>query len=442
MRQRIARGLTVGQEKRSEPDNRLPGRLGPSRNARTPPRQAPASGVSRNRPPRSRNGWTLELEGRLPFRTCAMQIAVLTVRLRCLYSRLVPKSPVDSLQAARHARPAALSKKRITRNDVAARAGVPPSTVSYVINNGPRPVSHSARERVLKAISELGYHPSEVARSLRTQRTLTIGLVIPDAANPYYGELARAVEEVSFQNGYTVILGHSSHLFERELRYAQVLRSKQVDGAIFHPSTPDLGAVYSLVQAGIQVVILERLVPGYPCIVADDEGGGYLATRHLLDLGHRRIACIVRDGDPTTSSARVDGYRAALAEKGIKLDGRLIVASEFEYAAGERATRQLLALPKRPTAVVAHNDIMAIGAMKAIDEAGLRVPEDISLVGFDDIALAKYVRPPLTTVANPKDQMGRAAAELLLRLLLHREWRVPSPLPMHLVVRGSTASPR
>jgi DNA-binding LacI/PurR family transcriptional regulator len=131
-----------------------------------------------------------------------------------------------------------------------------------------------------------------------------------------------------------------------------------------------------------------------------------------------------------------------LAEKGVKLDGRLIVASEFEYAAGERAARQLLALPKRPTAVVAHNDIMAIGAMKAIDEAGLRVPEDISLVGFDDIALAKYVRPPLTTVANPKDQMGRAAAELLLRLLLHREWRAPSPLPMHLVVRGSTASPR
>ena len=345
---------------------------------------------------------------------------------------------------ARHAASAFPSKKRVTRNDVAARAGVPPSTVSYVVNNGPRPVSPSARERVLKAISELGYHPSDVARSLRTRRTLTIGLVIPDAANPYYGELARAVEEVSFQNGYTVILGHSSHLLERELRYAQVLRSKQVDGAIFHPSTPDLEPVRFLVQAGIQVVVLERLVAEYPCIVADDERGGYLATQHLLDLGHRQIGCIVRAGDPTTSSARADGYRAALAEKGIRLDDKLIVASEFEYAAGEEAARQLLRLPQRPTAVVAHNDIMAIGAMKAFDEAGLRVPEDMSLVGFDDIALARYVRPPLTTVANPKDQMGRAAAELLLDLLSHEAVDLPprSPLPVHLVVRGSTAPPR
>ena len=378
------------------------------------------------------------------FRALAISISILTPRVYCLYSRRVPKSLVDSLQVARHASPASLVRKRVTRNDVAARAGVPPSTVSYVINNGPRPVSPSARERVLKAISELGYHPSDVARSLRTRRTLTIGLVIPDAANPYYGELARAVEEVSFKNGYTVILGHSSHLLERELRYAQVLRSKQVDGAIFHPSTSDLEPIHSLGQAGIQVVVLERLVPGYPCIVADDERGGYLATRHLLDLGHRRIGCIVRAGDPTTSSARVDGYRTALAEKGLKLDERFIVASEFEYAAGEKAARQLLRLHGRPTAVVAHNDIMAIGAMKAFGDSGLRIPEDVSIVGFDDIALASYAHPPLTTVSNPKDQMGRAAAELLLRLLSHEmvDWSNPSPLPVHLVVRGSTAPPR
>jgi LacI family transcriptional regulator, galactose operon repressor len=356
----------------------------------------------------------------------------------------VPKSPVDSLQAARHAGPASASRKRVTRNDVAARASVPPSTVSYVINNGPRPVSSSARARVLKAISELEYHPSDVARSLRTQRTLTIGLVIPDAANPYYGELARAVEEVSFQNGYTVILGHSSHLLERELRYAQVLRSKQVDGAIFHPSTSDLGPIRFLGQAGIQVVILERVLKGYACIVVDDERGGYLATRHLLDLGHRRIGCIVRAGDTTTSAARVDGYRAALKEAGVSWDDRLVVASTFEYAAGEEAARRLLRLRHRPTALVAHNDIMAIGAIKAFNENGLQVPADVSVVGFDDIALARYVRPPLTTVSNPKLEMGHAAAELLLRLLSHEpvDLKNPEKLPVHLVVRGSTAAPR
>jgi LacI family transcriptional regulator len=336
------------------------------------------------------------------------------------------------------------SRKRVTRNDVAARAGVPPSTVSYVVNNGPRPVSVAARERVLEAIAELGYHPSDVARSLRTRRTLTIGLVIPDAANPFYGELARAVEEVSFEKGYTVILGHSSHLIEREMRYAQVLRSKQVDGAIFHPSTADLTPIYFLGQAGVQVVVLERIVPGYPCIVANDRQGGYLATRHLLDLGHRRIGCIVRAGDTTTSVERVDGYRSALKDAGVRLDERLVVASTFEYAAGAESARQLLRLRNRPTALVAHNDIMAIGAIKAFNEAGLQVPADISVVGFDDIALAGYVRPPLTTVSNPKLQMGRAAAELLLRLLSHEtvDLENTEPLPVHLVVRESTAPPR
>jgi len=351
---------------------------------------------------------------------------------------------IDSLSAWPRLGPRPSSRKRVTRNDVAARARVSPSTVSYVINNGPRPVSASARERVLEAISELSYHPSEVARSLRTRQTRTIGLVIPDIANPFYGEVARAVEEVSSEQGYTVILGHSNHLPERELRCAQVLRSKQVDGVILHPVTPDLEPVYFLRQAGIQVVILERIVPGYHCIVADDQRGGYLATRHLLELGHRRVGCVVRAEDPTSSIARVEGYRAALADMGLPVDKRLIVESEFGFDGGEQAAREFLNLPKRPTAVVTHNDIIAIGVVKALAEAGLRVPGDISLVGFDDIALASFVQPPLTTVFYPKHQMGRTAAELLLRLLTHEEVGPPktTALPVHLVVRGSTAPPR
>jgi LacI family transcriptional regulator len=324
------------------------------------------------------------------------------------------------------------------------RAGVPPSTVSYVINNGPRPVSVAARERVLEAIADLGYQPSEVARSLRTRRTMTIGLVIPDTANPFYGEVARAVEEVSFKQGYTVVLGHSSHLPERELRYAQVLRSKQVDGVIFHPETPDLAPIHFLERAGIATVILERSVPGYHCLVADDYCGGYIATRHLLDLGHRKIGCFIRAGDPTSSVARVEGYRAALAETGIQPDESFIVESEFGYAAGEAAARRLLKFPERPTAIITHNDIIAIGAMKAFAEAGLSVPGDVSLVGFDDIALASYVQPPLTTVFYPKQQMGRAAAELLLEMLTRGEVSPPkvTTLAVRLIVRGSTAPPR
>jgi len=335
------------------------------------------------------------------------------------------------------------SRKRVTRDDVAARAGVTPSTVSYVINNGPRPVSTAARDRVLKAITELGYHPSDVARSLRTQRSMTLGLVIPNTANPFYAEVARAVEEVGFERGYTVFLCHSSHLPEREQRYAQMLRAKHVDGAIFHPTTADLGPLAFLSQAGIQVVVLERSVPGYYCFVADERNGGYLATRHLLELGHRRIGCVVRTGDLTSSAARVEGYRAALAEVGLPLDGRLITESDFGYAAGAAASRRLLDLADRPTALVTHNDIIAIGAIKAAAEVGLRVPDDLSLVGYDDIAQAAYAVPELTTIAYPKHRIGRAAAELLLRLLAGEETIPPATivLPVHLVVRASTAPP-
>ena len=336
-----------------------------------------------------------------------------------------------------------LAKTSVTRNDVAALAGVAPSTVSYVINNGPRSVSVEAREQVLKAIAKLGYHPSDVARSLRTRRTQTIGLVIPDITNPYYGEMAQAVEEVSFEHGYTVILAHSSHLPERELRYSQVLRSKQIDGAIFLPVTPDLEPLHALQRAGIPVVVLERFVPGYPCILADEHRAGYLATQHLLELGHRRIGCIVLAGDSTSSVARAEGYRAALMDAGILPDRNFVVECDYGYGAGELAARLLLQLPQRPTAVVAHNDLMAIGAMKAFTAAGLRVPADISVVGFDDITAASYVQPPLTTIAFPKRQMGKEAIEMLLRLLRSDAPMKPEvvKLSVALVVRNSTGRP-
>lgn len=361
---------------------------------------------------------------------------------------MLPQSiPEELKMSAPHRNPpkggAPASKARVTRNDVARLARVVPSTVSYVVNNGPRPVSVEARGRVLKAIAKLGYHPSDVARSLRTRRTQTIGLVIPDITNPYYGEMTQAIEEVSFQHGYTVILAHSSHLPERELRYSQVLRSKQVEGVIFLPVTSDLEPVHFLGRAGIHVVVLERIVPGYACIVFDEHNGGYLATRHLLGLGHRRIGCIVLAGDSTTSVSRVAGYRTALAEAGILLEEDCIVESEYGYAAGELAAEHLLKLPSRPTAVVAHNDLIAIGAMKAFGQAGLKIPGDISVIGFDDIAAASYAQPPLTTIASPKGRMGRAAIETLLDLLKAGEGVLPemTKLPVDLVVRSSTGRP-
>jgi DNA-binding LacI/PurR family transcriptional regulator len=255
--------------------------------------------------------------------------------------------------------------------------------------------------------------------------------------------MTQAIEEVSFQHGYTVILAHSSHLPERELRYSHVLRSKQVDGVIFLPVTADLEPIYFLERAGIQLVILERVVPGYACIVSDEHLGGYLAAQHLLGMGHRRIGCIVLAGDSTSSVARVEGYGAALAEAGIPVERDCVVESDYGYAAGEMAARRFLELRDRPTAVVAHNDLIAIGAMKAFMKAGLKVPGDVSVIGFDDIAAASYVQPPLTTIAGRKRQMGRAAIEMLLNLLKSGETVYPGTmkLPVDLIVRESTGPP-
>jgi len=204
--------------------------------------------------------------------------------------------------------------------------------------------------------------------------------------------------------------------------------------------SPDIEPVEALRRAGIEVVVLERDVPGYACIVADEHNGGCLATRHLLELGHRKIGCIVLAGDSTSSVARAEGYRTALQEAGISPAKGWIVESEYGYVAGEVAAHELLKLPERPTAVVAHNDLIAIGAMKAFKEAGVRVPTDISVVGFDDIAAASYVQPPLTTVAYPKRQMGQAGIEMLLGLLTAQEGMHMGTLklPVDLVVRAST----
>lgn len=342
------------------------------------------------------------------------------------------------------ANPNSKNRKNITRNDVAARAGVPPSSVSYVINNGPRPVSKAVRERVLKAIAELDYHPSDLARSLRTQQSKTLGLMIPNVTDPFFAEIASAVEEASFEQDYTVILAHSSNSPEREMQYAQVLRSKQVDGVILHLVASDPEPARFLEQAGIRTIILERTLPDFHCFVADDLRGAYLATQHLLDLGHSRIAYIAREGDFAHSAQRVEGYRQALAARDVRADKQFIVSSKFGYGAAATACRQLLNLRHPPTAILAHDDITAIGAIGALADAGLRVPGDMSVVGFDNIAQAAHSVPALTTVAYPRHEMGRAAAELLLRLLADKEAIPPttSILPVELVVRASTAAPR
>jgi LacI family transcriptional regulator len=337
-----------------------------------------------------------------------------------------------------------MRQKRVTHRDVAERAGVSVATVSYVINHGPRPVSADARQRVEAAIEELGYVPNELARSLRLQQTSLVGLIIPSLANPVYGEVSRALERVCTQEGMLVVLCNSDRVEERERRFVHMLRAKQVDGVVITPHGEPLPLLQPLLAAQIPVVVLEHAVAGLPCIVIDEVAGGRLATEHLIGLGHHRIALIRRHPTRAMSWQRHDGYRDALAAGGLAYDPDLVIHCGSSPAEGYQAMQQLLAQRQPPTAVFVHNDILALGALRAIEDGGLCVPRDVSIVGYDDIANAAYLTPALTTVRIPKEEMGALAGRTIMALA---QAETPPPphtvtLSVELIVRESTGPPQ
>jgi len=334
-------------------------------------------------------------------------------------------------------------KRHVTRNDVAREAGVSPAIVSYVINNGPRPVAPETYKKVLEAIERLGYKPNAIARSLRLQRSSTIGLILPDTQNPYFAEVARGVEKIAFQKGFSIILCHSDYSLEQEIRYVNVLDSERVAGVLWFPATNDPKPHQLLSESGVPVVVLDRIVRGIQAhfVVADNFRGGYIATKHLIELGHLSIGCITRPMELYHSQERVRGYRAAFADHGIPEDLSLIVKGGFRLEDGRRAAKQLFDLKPAPTAIFAYNDFMAIGALRAANERGLRVPLDVSIIGFDDIPQSAFTVPALTTIRQPKFEMGCRGAELLIDLIDKKKHTSPvnSPLDVQLIVRESTA---
>jgi LacI family transcriptional regulator len=325
--------------------------------------------------------------------------------------------------------------------DVAERAGVSVTTVSHVINQT-RPVSDELRERVLAAMDELGYQPNRLARSLRRGHTHTVGMIVPDSTNPFFAEVARGVEDTSFEQGYSVILCNSDGNLDKEVFYTNVLAERRVDGILFVAAGISTEQIRDLQARRMPVVVVDREIPdvAVDSVLTDNARGGKLATRYLMDLGHRCIGCIVGPSDVTPSAERVTGYRQALDESGIPVDDALIVKGDFQYEGGYQAARQLLTIDDPPTAIFACNDLMAVGAISAAAEMGRRIPADISVVGFDDVRLASFANPPLTTVAQPKYEMGVIAATMLLERM--HEPEVPPRrrmLDASLLVRRSTA---
>lgn len=310
------------------------------------------------------------------------------------------------------------SRQAPTIGDVARRAGVSRATVSRVLNEYPH-VRPQVRTDVQRAIRALRYRPDQVARSLARRETKTLGLVVADITNPFYAETARAIVETARGHGYHVILCNTDNLHRLQEEYVEVLRQRRVDGIIFGSVFLDDPVVEALVEAGYPCVMYNRRLRSGRgnYIVLDNASASHDLTRHLLDLGHRHIGFITGLRDLSTASERLRGYRAALRAAGLPADPRLMRPGAFKAEMAQRAAQELLKLPRRPTAIMAGNDLMALGVMQAAGDLGLRVPEDLAVVGFDDIEIAAHRQIQLTTMAQQKAEMGRMAVVWMLEII-------------------------
>ena len=342
-----------------------------------------------------------------------------------------------------------------TIGDVARRAGVSTATVSRVLAGVGR-ARPETRAKVREAARELGYRPSGVARSLKLRTTQTLGLLITDIENPFFPQLVRAVEDVAREHGFALLLCNATDDPDREASYLDLLVDRRVDGVVIAVS--GLGARHGawLADAPLPVVLVNSVAPGLPhsAIASDNLDGGRQAAAHLLDLGHTRLGVLTAGPRIADAPARVAGVRKAFAERGLDPEAITVEVGEPGVGGGESALCRLLEKAPGTTGILAYNDLMAIGAMRAIRASGRTVPGEMSVVGFDDVAIAAYTDPPLTTIAQAIGELGRLAVEQLVARIADagvgsgagvaaRRGRPTPPmiLPVRLVKRGSSGPP-
>ncbi len=330
----------------------------------------------------------------------------------------------------------------ITLKQLSLLAGVHPSTVARVLQNDPRQrVSAELRERIVALAREHDYRPNSIARSLRTKRSSVLGALIPDIANPFFASVLRGMEDAVAERDYSIIVSNTDDLPARETKGLAMLRDRQVDGLLLATARRQDPAIEQLSAENVPFVLVNRhtdpITPN--TVVPDDFAGAVSAVEHLVTLGHQRIAHITGSDAVSTGYLRREGYLDGLQHAGLTADPALIVPGSFREAGGYDAMRTLLDLAEPPTAVFAVNDLAALGAIRAIAEAGLRVPEDVSVVGFNDLFQATYTMPQLTTLQVPHHMMGARAAERLLDMVTEGvQPEHPLLLPVTLIVRGST----
>ena len=308
----------------------------------------------------------------------------------------------------------------VSIKDIAQAAGVSHSTVSRALSGSPL-VKTETKALIQRLAQEMGYTPDAIARGLVTRYTRTVGVVVTTITDPFVAEVVQGIEDTALENDYSVILASSAAEPDREVAAVEMLRAKRVDSVLVTSSR--VGALYleHLERIGVPVVLInnhnEQSGRYTFSVSVDNQHGGHLATRHLIERGHRRIAYVSGTTDQSDSADRLAGYRQALEENDIPFDPTLVVPGNGRLDGGERALRALTSLDSPPTAVFCYNDMTAIGLLRAARQAYLSVPERLAVVGFDDIPLAIYVCPPLTTVAQPQRGMGRQAMNMALALI-------------------------
>lgn len=322
---------------------------------------------------------------------------------------------------------------------VAQLAGVSISTVSLTFNQ-PERVNENTRFKVLAVAEKLNYHPNRIARSLVTKKTKTIGLVLSDITDPFFPEVARGVEDTLNDFGYSVILCNTDNNMEKEINYINLLYEQQVDGIILAPVGEKLDHINFVINKGKPVVFIDRTIDSISTsyVLSDNIEGGYIATNYLLKNGHRIIVCIAGEPMIQTSEERILGYKKALTEYNIPIDNSLICNTNFKSDGGYYATKNFLSKKTFPDSFFVVSDIVAYGVLDALIDNGLNVPNDVSMIGFDDIPFSKYLRVPLTTIRQPRYELGKEAAKIILDHMANSEKKIyQKKLPVSLIVRDS-----
>ena len=328
-----------------------------------------------------------------------------------------------------------------TIREVAQLAGVAPITASRVINDSGY-ASKDVRQRVKQAAEQLNYVPNVLARSLKSKRTHTLALVITDITNPFWTTVARGVEDTASEKDYNVIFCNTDESAQKQKTYLQTLIQKQVDGVLLVPASSDENPIEFLRQQKVKVVLLDRSLPNTNADVirCNSEGGAYQLVKLLINLGHRKIGIFRGPFGVSSADDRMAGYQRALQETGLEINSQLVFSGEFSVESGYQMTKRLLSMSPRPTAMFASNNFIAIGALKALRDAQVAVPDEMSVVGFDDLPLAIVVDPFLTVADQPAYEMGCLATQ---RLLEHLDGEVNDEvretiLPVTIIERKST----